>query len=236
MALRALIKRPACLFIYYFKYGISSFFNFAFLSYNLDSYRTFHKHPEFNKLLSYFIESNKSNNCGDLARLWFVILNTKQIIDHSIVGYFAELGVWYGNIFHIHAYFSSLSNRRLFLFDTFSGFDSRNLSGIDRNVNVQFQHNSLLRVQKKLIDHLDRITFVPGYFSESLDGQQMSEKFPVVSLDCDLYPSSKDALAFFFPRMSIVGLFSYMIIQANIGQVVRAQLMNFFLRLMNRSF
>ncbi len=80
-------------------------FNLA-LGYVPDSEATFKEHPEFKEVYRSFSKYNKVNNGGDIARLWSLVLNLKQIDEEKIEGNYAELGVWRGNTSSVLAYFA----------------------------------------------------------------------------------------------------------------------------------
>ena len=114
----------------------------TYSSYHPDSEWCFGMHPEIRELMKRWLHGNRTNNAGDLARYYALVLNIKQLETDGIKGDFAELGVYLGNSAAVLAHFAAASGRRLFLFDTFGGFDSRDLTGVDARRNVQFQDTS----------------------------------------------------------------------------------------------
>ena len=89
-----------------------------------DSYVHFGNHKIFNKLV------NKFEN-HDLPRLWSLILNCKQVLQEEVEGDFAEVGVYKGNSAIVLAEIANFTGRDLYLFDTFDGFDKKDLEGVD---------------------------------------------------------------------------------------------------------
>ncbi len=178
----------------------------CYLSYAPDSYVHFNSHPEFGELVLKFVKNNKLNNYGDISRLWIFILNCKQIISEDIDGDFAELGVWKGNTASILAHFASISNRRVYLFDTYNGFDAHDLSGIDSDKEMAFADTSINLVKNVIGPQHQICNFIKGRFPESLNGYDISQKYSLVSLDCDLYEPMKAGLDFFYPRMPPGGI------------------------------
>ena len=166
-----------------------------------DSQFYFKAYPEFDELFNKFIKGNRMNNCGDISRLWFYILNIKQVLSDGIEGDFAELGVWKGNTASILAYYASLHNKKVFLFDTYSGFDLKDLSGIDSNKSIDFNNTSIDLVKQVIGQQVNVCKFIKGRFPESLIGPIISKKYSLVSLDCDLYEPMKAGLEFFYPLM-----------------------------------
>ena len=123
-----------------------SYLRNIYIAYMPDSYATFGNTTVFDNLFKSFIKKNKLKNSGDIPRLWSFILNVQKIMDENIEGDFAELGVWRGNTASILAKFALDNNRKVFLFDTFDGFDQSDLKGIDTNKKVLFQNTSILRI------------------------------------------------------------------------------------------
>lgn len=189
-----------------FHFGKSSY-AYTYISYQPDSYSISNEHPEFKYLFEKYILNNHLNNSGDIPRLWALILNIKQIISEGISGDFAELGVFRGNSSAILAHYASIFHRKVYLLDTFSGFDRRDFVGTDENAEVHFSDTSIELVKNTLGDTLDSCNFIPGYFPESISNELSTSIFSIVSLDCDLLIPMKEALDFFYQRMTKGGIF-----------------------------
>jgi len=183
-----------------FRFGKASFSK-VFLAHHPDSHNFSNAHPEFHVLFKRFRKHNEANNAGDLARLWSLILNLKQIIAEGIEGDFAELGVWRGNTASVLAWFAARSNRRVVLFDTFEGFHERDLKGIDAGQRAYFSDTSVELVKEVIGGECEVCEFVRGHFPESLDSSHSARRYAAVSLDCDLYEPMKAGLRFFYPLM-----------------------------------
>src|ERR1700761_8436871 len=84
----------------------------------------------FHALARKFCARNPGNG-ADLPRLIAFMLNIEQVLKDGVAGDFAELGVWRGNTAAVLAHYAANSGRKVFLFDTFQGFDSKDLKGID---------------------------------------------------------------------------------------------------------
>jgi hypothetical protein len=194
------------IFLLPFKFGCANLPQ-TFYAYQPDSYAQFNKHHEFIGLFKNFIQHNKLNNAGDVTRLWSFILNIKQILSENIPGNFAEVGVWRGNTASILAHYAVHANRKVYLFDTFEGFDTRDLSGVDKNKCMAFSDTSLEMVQSVMGPLNDVCLFEKGYFPSSVKDYHKTMVYSIVSIDCDLYEPIKAALEFFYPRMSKGGLF-----------------------------
>jgi hypothetical protein len=121
-----------------------------------------------------------------------------------VPGELAELGVYRGNSAAVLAHYARRFGRHLYLFDTFQGFDARDLKGMDANKAGNVFETSLDLVRSVVGE--DSVTFVPGYFPASIPPGVSEQTFAIVHLDCDLYEPFKASLAFFYPRLSPGGM------------------------------
>ncbi|MCL2399039.1 MAG: class I SAM-dependent methyltransferase [Defluviitaleaceae bacterium] len=136
------------------------------------------------------------NNLGELFR------------EKGIQGCVAECGVFMGE-------FAKEINRtfptdRLYLFDTFSGFDERDLI-IEKNLGLADQNNQYANFSAghfsithediviKNLPHPEMCIIRKGYFPETIQG--LDETFSFVNLDFDLYQPTLSGLEYFYPRM-----------------------------------
>ncbi|HWB33333.1 MAG TPA: TylF/MycF/NovP-related O-methyltransferase [Acidobacteriaceae bacterium] len=174
----------------------------AFHAYYPDGLRSF---PDLSDLYRRWIRANKTNNNGDATRFMALMLNLRQLQKEGIAGDFAELGVWKGNSAAILAHFASQTGRRLFLFDTFSGFDQRDLEGVDEKHGVAFADTSLEGV-KETVGHPEVTTYVQGFFPDTITDEIRQHRFALAHIDCDLYQPMRSALEFFYPRMPKGGM------------------------------
>jgi hypothetical protein len=189
-----------------FRLGLSTIAN-VYAGYHPDSQARFHSHPEHRELFARFTANNRANNAGDWARFWSLVLNMKRVLDDGIEGDFAELGVWRGNTAAILAHFANLSNRRVHLFDTFEGFDKRDLAGVDSDKAAAFNNTSIKLVRRVIgPDNIGACDFHPGWFPGSLTERTLSARFCAVSLDCDLYDPMRAGLEFFYPQLNRGGI------------------------------
>jgi hypothetical protein len=172
-----------------------------YLSFRPDSEWLFNKHPEFGELFGPWNAGNARNNAGDRARYYALILNVKQIIEDGIPGHFAELGVYLGNTSAILAHFAARTERKMYLFDTFRGFDKSDLTGIDADKAVLYDDATLAKV-RALVGHESHCRYIVGTFPGSITPEANSANYAFVSLDADLYKPMRDGLAFFYDRLS----------------------------------
>lgn len=174
------------------------------LEFRPDSHCDFHNFGDYESLLKIWLAGNREKNCGDLARFYALYLNLNQVLKDGVPGGLVELGVYKGNSAGILAAFARRHGRHLFLFDTFEGFDTRDLQGIDSKHPVQFRDTSLASVQALV--GTDSVTYAKGFFPESASKITMPQSIAVVHIDCDLYDPMKAGLECFYPRLSPGGI------------------------------
>ena len=130
----------------------------------------------------------------------------QYVNEKHLPGNIAECGVWMGEFARfINKYFP---DKTLYLFDTFTGFDSRDLE-TERNLgdanflNGEFndgQHFSTVvpyehAVLAKMI-YPERCVLKKGYFPDTAEG--LEDQFCFVNLDMDLYRPMLEGLRFFY--------------------------------------
>jgi O-methyltransferase len=118
-------------------------------------------------------------------------LSVQRVEDERVPGAFAEVGVYRGET---SAFVHSLApRRRLYLFDTFSGFDPA--TGDER-----FRDTSLEAVRRRVGNSGEVVTRA-GYVPDSFDGLE-GERFAWVLLDLDHHAPTVASLEFFYPRLA----------------------------------
>jgi hypothetical protein len=116
----------------------------------------------------------------------------------KIEGELAEVGTYRGGTAKIIC--EAKANRPLHLFDTFSGLPK--LSARDNPDNFHNgQYACTLENVKNYLKGYSNVSFYKGLFPESA-GPIMQKRFAFVHLDVDLYESTFNSLAFFYPRMA----------------------------------
>jgi hypothetical protein len=175
---------------------------FVYLSHVPESVSEYSALPEFGDLVDWWTYHNVRNG-GDLTRLLFLVQNAQRVLDERVPGDFAELGVHKGNSAKLLAHVLTQVNhkRRLYLFDTFAGFDSRDLVGMDADRPPLYSDTSLGAVQS-FVGADSLCEYRPGHFPETASSIDRDAKFALVHLDSDLYEPTRAALAFFYPRLS----------------------------------
>lgn len=131
----------------------------------------------------------------------------------SLRGSVAEVGVYRGDFARkINQHFS---NKRLYLFDTFDGFDEKDLA-IEFTVNKNldsFNHwyaqagnhsNTSVQIVIDKLPHPEKAVIKKGRFPETFDLKD--ETFFFVNLDTDLHQPTKAGLEIFYPLMERGGV------------------------------
>lgn len=154
-----------------------------------------------------------------------------SVVEDGVPGDFLETGVFRGGMSFLAAKTFELlgdaaRGRRVYLADSFSGLPdltrySSATSGTKHKLDNQersahrialLNQNSLARVQesaRKLFLDMSRLSFVPGYFNESLP-KLLAEKgdslrLAVLRLDGDAFASTLEAITLLYPRLSAGG-------------------------------
>jgi O-methyltransferase len=139
-------------------------------------------------------------NYFDYFRLATLELVSYEIKKKALQGQVAELGVYKGKFAqYINQYFPE---RTLYLFDTFSGFDSRDVDQ-EKTQNYSlgeqdFSDTSLESVLK-LMPFPGNCKPIKGFFPES--ARNVNDLFVFVSLDADLFEPLYQGLKFFYPKL-----------------------------------
>jgi O-methyltransferase len=137
----------------------------------------------------------------DYFRISCLELIAQEICEKKVLGNVAELGVYRGDFAaSINEIFP---NRKLYLFDTFEGFDIK-----DKNTEVKngfsdamqdFTDTSVEYVLSQM--PISKMCIVrKGFFPETATG--IEDNFSFVSIDTDLYEPIYAGLRYFYPRLS----------------------------------
>jgi O-methyltransferase len=140
----------------------------------------------------------------DFIRMSTLELVAEEIYQNKIPGNVAELGVYKGEFAkEINSLFP---DRKLFLFDTFEGFDKKDIDAELKNSfssgKQDFSDTSVESVLAKM-KYKENCIVKKGFFPESAAG--VDEKFSFVSIDADLYQPIYSGLHFFYPKLNSGG-------------------------------
>lgn len=153
---------------------------------------------DFAAMFRRWTEGRPKGNERDAVRMLFLALNITGL---RAPGAFAELGVWRG---HSARLMHDLApERTLYLFDTFEGFDRRDVT--DPTHLAHFRDTSVAQVRAFLGDPAN-LLIISGRFPDAAHLVPDGERFAFVHLDCDLPGPTRAALAFFYPRLSPGGI------------------------------
>ena len=134
-------------------------------------------------------------------RLASLRLIASEINEQKLEGEVAELGVYKGKFAsEINRLFP---NKKLYLFDTFEGFNSEDVSienshGYSKAKEGDFSDTNMELVKNQL-PYKEQAIFIKGYFPESVKEDLPS--FCFVSLDTDLYKPTYEGLKVFYPKL-----------------------------------
>lgn len=137
----------------------------------------------------------------DKVRFYSIWLQIERLKEQNIKGAFAELGVYQGTT---AAFIHEMDPSRDFhLFDTFQGFDAKDLKQEDASeakyATSNFSDTSLEEVKQKM-GSSDRIHYHMGFFPDTTS-ELPDQTYAFVHLDADLYAPTLDALHFFYPKL-----------------------------------
>ncbi|MDR3345010.1 MAG: TylF/MycF family methyltransferase [Oscillospiraceae bacterium] len=138
---------------------------------------------------------------GDYVRNAALELAAREIAQLNIDGAVAELGVYRGDFAKLIN--AAFPERKLYLFDTFDGFDERQAEH-EAAVNLSsgaedFSDTGVEIVLRKMKSKANCVVR-KGLFPQSAEG--VDELFVFVSIDCDFYQPIYDGLCFFYPRLA----------------------------------
>lgn len=139
-------------------------------------------------------------NYLDYIRLASLELAADEVNKKQLDGAVAELGVYKGKFArYINQYFPE---RKLYLFDTFEGFDKADIA-VEKNNNFStgnqdFTNTSVDKVLG-LMPHPNQCIIRKGFFPSTAEG--LAEPYVFVSIDADLYEPIYKGLHYFYPLL-----------------------------------
>jgi O-methyltransferase len=140
-------------------------------------------------------------NYADKVRFFSWWYQAERLKRENIGGAWAELGVYKGDSARI--LYNLDPARKLFLFDTFTGFTKTDLSvetGEAATYTTRNFADTSLQQVKEHIGGDENVIFCPGYFPDSA-ANLTDERFSLVNMDADLYKPTSAGLQFFYPRL-----------------------------------
>ena len=140
----------------------------------------------------------------DLVRRDMLILILKDILVNQVMGDLVELGVYKGFTAKlIHFY---VPERKLFLFDTYGGFDKDDVNAerirTGHSIKSHFKSAGAGDVISYIKPKNDNIVPVEGVFPASIPENFSGKKFSFIHIDMDLFEPTLAALDYFYPKIS----------------------------------
>ncbi len=161
-----------------------------------------------NRIIDMFMKVRQFND----VRVETLRLIAENLNENNIEGNVAEVGVYKGEFAReINRYFK---NRKLYLFDTFEGFNNKQLS---KHIDERFAAD--LQVMRKYCSNFvnddiegmlmqfpipENCIIKKGFFPET--AEDIEDIFCFVSLDVDIYQGTKAGLEWFWSRLSKRGI------------------------------
>ena len=137
----------------------------------------------------------------DFVRYTTLELCCNEIKLRKVEGNAAELGVYKGEF--AKRVNQLLPDKKLYLFDTFEGFDSRDVAKETEhnfsNGKQDFSNTNTDLVMGKM-RYPDNCIIKKGFFPDT--AQNLEDRFCFVSIDADLYEPILNGLIYFYPRLN----------------------------------
>lgn len=154
---------------------------------------------------------NGGDNTDYVRKATFALV-AQMLKKRNVSGDCAEVGVFQGAFARLIN--EEFPERKLYLFDTFEGFDSRDLTNTrEFDMTVSSCSNLFSGVVDTSVQYVlnnmpapEKCIICKGYFPETTDGLQEDLKFSFVSLDADLYNPIYAGLKYFYSRMNSGGV------------------------------
>lgn len=138
----------------------------------------------------------------DYVRMECFDLAVKEINKRKLSGNVAEVGVFRGEFAQYIN--SAFPDKKLYLFDTFDGFDADEALREMKNGNCSdafveaYKQTNVMTVLNRM-KYLDNVIIKQGFFPESING--LEDVFAFVSIDVDFEQSIYEGLDYFYPRL-----------------------------------
>lgn len=136
-------------------------------------------------------------------RIKALALASKQIYINQVKGCVAEAGVYQGDFAqYINVLFP---DKKLYLFDTFHGFESGQVDNATDNMEqtkqwIEDLKDTTIDIVLKKMSYGKEVIIKQGLFPKT--AENINEKFAFVNLDMDLYKPTYEGLLFFWERMN----------------------------------
>ncbi|MBM6997258.1 methyltransferase [Paenibacillus sp. DXFW5] len=140
------------------------------------------------------------------ARIDFLRKLSVELREALVLGDVAEVGVFQGDFAsHINECFP---DKRLYLFDSFNGFDQRDIEVEQMyqfsNASEGHLKNTSIGLVMQKMKHPENIVIKEGYFPETTIG--LENTFCFISMDLDLYRPTIEGLKVLWTKLSVGGV------------------------------
>jgi len=139
-------------------------------------------------------------NQHDMARFYFFCLVFDQLTKERVAGDLVELGAYKGHTATLLAGMARKLGRTAYVMDTFEGFHTGDLNGIDAAASSRAFSDTSLEAVRAAVGE-DNVRYIKGYFPGTARELPDDGRYCLVHIDCDLYAPIKSALEYFYPRM-----------------------------------
>ncbi len=170
------------------------------------------------KLFLELYEKVKAYTMTSITDVYALYTALNFITENEIAGDFVECGVWKGGSAMFMANYlvaKNLTDRKIYLFDTFSGMttpgsfdiDLNGKSANDKSV-IAWEPASLIEVKKNMSATkypLENIIFIKGDIIKTLKNN-IPNKISLLRLDTDWYESTLTELKYLYPQLSTNGI------------------------------
>ncbi len=139
----------------------------------------------------------------------YMLLETARLV-RGVPGNFAECGTRYGksSLFLLTG-MGADSVKSLHVFDSFEGLSNPGADDLDKEGETVWAHGDLAVpediLRRNLAGFSDRVVLHKGWIPERFHEVQ-DDSFSLVHIDVDLYEPTRDAVAFFYSRVSPGGV------------------------------
>lgn len=151
------------------------------------------------------INSSRYFNSVDVLSRIRALESFKKVCDiYGMTGSIAEVGVFQGDFAkHMNRLFPE---SKLYLYDTFEGFDEQDLVQEEDEVIGTYQHYANTSVETVLekLPHPEKAVIRKGLFPDTATGEK--DTYIFVNLDADLYAPILAGLEYFYPKMCVGGV------------------------------
>lgn len=168
----------------------------------------------------------KAYTMTSVERMYALYLSVDYVLKNNIEGDFVECGVWKGGSAMLVAkmlFNRKITNRKLFLYDTFEGMSEPTLLDKDfygadaaNTFNKSKQADGVSSWCLAFIDEVkanlsktqfasEQVVYVKGKVEDTLIDNNIPSKIALLRLDTDWYESTKIELEVLYPKLSLYG-------------------------------